>query len=123
VPPRIRNLVAMALVADVPRSIAFYERLGFRVDNTFVPPEAGVPSWVWLDAGRSALMLARATEPVDREPQRVLFYLYYDDVPAAKAAFLEAGIEGGPMTYPFYAPRGEFRIVDPDGHVLMVTHA
>jgi hypothetical protein len=122
VAPLVRNVVGMAFVADVPRSIVFYERLGFRVGNTFVPTEAAAPSWVWLEAGRSALMLARATEPVDRERQGVLFYLYYDDVPAAKSAFSEAGVETGPINYPFYAPRGEFRVVDPDGYVLMVTH-
>jgi catechol 2,3-dioxygenase-like lactoylglutathione lyase family enzyme len=31
----IRSVVAMVPVADVTRSIAFYCRLGFRVDNTF----------------------------------------------------------------------------------------
>jgi hypothetical protein len=26
------------------------------------------------------------------------------------------------ITTPFYAPRGEFRLVDPDGYCLMITH-
>jgi hypothetical protein len=26
------------------------------------------------------------------------------------------------MAYPFYAPRGEFRLTDPDGYTLMITH-
>jgi hypothetical protein len=32
------------------------------------------------------------------------------------------GIEAGTIQYPFYAPRGEFRIQDPDGYVIMITH-
>jgi len=28
----------------------------------------------------------------------------------------------GPIQYPFYSPRGEFRIQDSDGYVIMVTH-
>jgi hypothetical protein len=41
----------MAFVADVRRSIAFYEQLGFSVGNTFTPPEADEPVWAWLDSG------------------------------------------------------------------------
>jgi len=35
---------------------------------------------------------------------------------------LAAGVVAGEMTYPFYRPKGEFRVSDPDGYVLMVTH-
>jgi len=35
------SLIPMMHVADVPRSIAFYERLGFCVTNTF---ESGSPT-------------------------------------------------------------------------------
>jgi len=35
---------------------------------------------------------------------------------------VEAGIDAGAIARPFYAPRGEFRIVDPDGHVVMISH-
>jgi len=31
-------------------------------------------------------------------------------------------IDAGPIARPFYAPEGEFRVTDPDGYVLMVTH-
>jgi len=115
----IRSLVPFAFVRDVPTSIEFYERLGFRVGNTFVPDGETQPSWVWLESGAGAhLMLARATEPVIASQQAVFFYLYVDDV-AAKHAELKAT---GMITYPFYAPRGEFRIEDPDGYALMITH-
>ena len=32
----------------------------------------------------------------------------------------DAGVAGGEIKSPFYAPRGEFRVEDPDGYVLMV---
>lgn len=119
---QIRSLVPMAHVSDVTRSIEFYQRLGFEVGNTFVPPGAAAPAWGWLQCDGAQLMVARADEPVLPERQAVLFYLYCDDVSATRSALAGAGIDVGPTEYPFYAPRGEFRITDPDGYVLMITH-
>jgi catechol 2,3-dioxygenase-like lactoylglutathione lyase family enzyme len=118
----IRALVPMAHVADVARSIAFYQKLGFEVDNTFVPEGDQELSWAYLVCERAQLMLARATAPVLAGEQAVLYYVYCQDVDAMRASLVEQGISAGPITYPFYAPRGEFRIEDPDGYVLMVTH-
>jgi hypothetical protein len=38
----------MAFVRSVPRSIAFYQTLGFVVGNTHSPEGAREPSWAWL---------------------------------------------------------------------------
>jgi hypothetical protein len=46
-----------------------------------------------------------------------------EDVVAFRSMLLETGVEAGPISYPFYAPRGEFRVTDPDGYCLMITHA
>lgn len=119
---KTRNLVPMAFVADVQLSIAFYAKLGFEIGNTFTPENAKQPSWVWLQSDKGQLMLALASHPVIAEQQAVLFYVYTDDVAAARASLEEAGLNPGPITTPFYAPRGEFRVVDPDGYVVMVTH-
>jgi hypothetical protein len=54
--------------------------------------------------------------------QAVLFYLYYDDIAATREALAAQGLPVGEMSFPFYCPKGEFRIVDPDGYVLMLTH-
>ena len=67
-------------------------------------------------------MLAAATEPVEPDKQAVLFYVYCDDVTAFREQLIQAGVEAGPIRSPFYAPRGEFRVVDPDGYVLMISH-
>jgi catechol 2,3-dioxygenase-like lactoylglutathione lyase family enzyme len=112
----------MAFVADVERSIAFYRHLGFDVGDTFAPAGATKPSWAWLQSGDAQLMVAVASEPVVPGQQAVLFYVYTDNVAAARASLVEAGLSPGAITTPFYAPRGEFRLVDPDGYVVMITH-
>ena len=114
------SLVPFVHVADVERSIAFYKYLGFKVGNTFEPE--GKLAWAWLHNESANLMLARADAPVDPAIQGVLFYVYVADVAAAHAELSSKGILVGPIRSPFYAPRGEFRVADPDGYVVMVTH-
>jgi hypothetical protein len=120
IPPKA--LVPFAHVHDVATSIAFYQKLGFNVGNTFTPPSEKEPVWAWLASGGAQLMVANADEPVVASQQAVLFYVYVDDVPAKHAELAAAGIAVGAITYAFYAPRGEFRVMDPDGYVLMITH-
>jgi catechol 2,3-dioxygenase-like lactoylglutathione lyase family enzyme len=119
---KTKQLVPMAFVADVDRSIDFYSKLGFEVGNTFTPEDANKPTWAWLRSDEAQLMLAAATHPIIAEQQPVLFYVYTDDVAAARDSLIEAGLNPGTITTPFYAPGGEFRLVDPDGYVVMVTH-
>jgi predicted enzyme related to lactoylglutathione lyase len=117
-----RNLVPMVFVADVERSMAFYKHLGFEVGNTFPEERATKPTWAWLHCGEAQLMLAAANEEIVADQQRVLFYLYTDDVAAARSSLVEAGLNPGEISNPFYSPRGEFEVKDPDGFVLMITH-
>lgn len=121
-PGTLRALVPLVHVHSVPRSVEFYRKLGFEVDNSFVPPDQTEPVWAWLETSSAQLMIARADEPVVASEQAVLLYLYCDDVAAMRGALLKAGVESGAIEYPFYAPGGEFRVTDPDGYVLMVTH-
>ncbi len=116
----VKALIPMAFVADVPRSLEFYGKLGFLTGNTFTPPGAAAPSWAWLESGYARLMVARATAPVVAAQQAVLFYLYVDDVHATRAELDQLGLQPGPVETPFHAPDGEFRLEDPDGYVLMV---
>ena len=119
---KTRQVVAMVFVADVEGSIGFYRHLGFEVRNTLTPDGATKPTWAWLESGDAPLMLAHADEPIVAEQQRILFYLYTDDVREAHESLAAAGVNPGEISTPFYAPRGEFRVVDPDGYVLMITH-
>jgi len=43
-------------------------------------------------------------------------------VVAGEQALLDAGVAAGDISSPFCAPRGEFRVTDPDGYCPMVTH-
>jgi hypothetical protein len=119
----LTSLVPLAHVKSVPQSIEFYQKLGFRVGNTHTPEGGSEPVWAWLQSGGAHLMLGQAGEPVEPEKQAILFYVYCDDVGDFRNRLLASGVDAGPITNPFYAPRGEFRVTDPDGYVLMVTHA
>jgi hypothetical protein len=57
---RLRNLVALAEVESVPRSIQFYRKLGFDVGNAFTPANEQEPTWAWLSSDGAELMVARA---------------------------------------------------------------
>jgi catechol 2,3-dioxygenase-like lactoylglutathione lyase family enzyme len=118
---KTQSLVPMASVADVERSIAFYHHLGFEVGNTFAG-DGEKPSWAWLRSGDAQLMLSATNEPIAGK-HTVLFYIYTEDVAAARTSLIEAGLSPGQITTPFYAPRGEFEIIYPDGYVIMVTHS
>ena len=118
----LSSLVPMVHVKNVPRSIEFYRKLSFTVGNIFVPAGQSEPSWGWLESGEARLMLTRSSEPVEPSRQAVLFYLYCEDVPEFRSELLGRGVEVGEIQYPFYSPRGEFRITDPDGFTLMVSH-
>jgi predicted enzyme related to lactoylglutathione lyase len=117
----VRSFIPHAFVKDVPASIAFYEKLGFRVGNSFTPDGADAPGWCWLSSEKGDLMLGTATEPIDPSQQRVLFYGYCDDIAATHSELGDAGMEVGPITQPFYNPGGEFKLTDPDGYAIWIA--
>lgn len=121
--PPLRALVPMAHVADVARSTAFYGHLGFQPLDTFTPPGAPAPTWAFLRTpGGAQLMVTKASRPLEPDAEGFIVYLYTDDVPAMHAHLAEAGLDPGPIAHPFYNPKGEFRVVDPDGYALMIAH-
>lgn len=114
------SLVPLVHVRSVPATIAFYERLGFAVFNSFTADGGGEPVWAELANGGARLMVSRSREEPGRRD--VLLYVYASDVDAFRSEALAKGVEAGAVEHPFWAPRGEFRIEDPDGYVVMVTH-
>jgi hypothetical protein len=121
-PVAVRGLVPLAHVKSVPASIDFYRHLGFEIRNTHVPDGGSEPVWAWLASGDAHLMVSAADAPIDREQQAVLFYAYCDDVGLMRDQLIAEGVGAGPVRYPFYSPRGEFRLEDPDGYVVIVAH-
>jgi hypothetical protein len=74
----VSDLVPFARVADVDRSVALYERLGFEMRNDHVSEDRRV--WAFLERGDARLMVAGTDEPVDRGVQAVLFDLHTRDL-------------------------------------------
>lgn len=116
-------LVPMIFVQSVSRSIDFYAKLGFDIGNSFTPPGDSEPSWAWLQTRGANLMVARASHAVDASQQAVIFCLYCDDVQSFRSELQEAGLKAGEIEYPPYRPRGQFRLADPDGFDISVTHS
>lgn len=116
---RIRNLIPFVHVADVARSIAFYELLGFELKDTY--EHDGRLDWAALESRDAQLMLARASAPIDRDKQAVLFYLYADDLAALREQLLASGVPVGEIRDGSPGPAREMGLADPDGWCLMVA--
>jgi uncharacterized glyoxalase superfamily protein PhnB len=113
----------MVFASDVRRSIEFYQQLGFELKKMVEDKDKGIVTWAWLQNGRASLMLARSARAMNPDAQDFMFYMYAPDVAAYRAELEAKGLKVGPMQFPFYSPRGEFRIEDPDGFTLFVSHA
>ncbi len=68
-------------------------------------------------------MFARASDPVIASQQAVLFYLYSADLTALRAHLLGKSVKVSLISYPDYMPKGEIRVEDPDGYVLLIGQA
>ena len=118
----IDALTAYVHVEDVQRSVEFYGLLGLEVEGTH---EVG-GELVWALVARpgestaARLMLARASGPIDATNQAVLFYCWAPDVRGLHDRLAAAGVEVGDVEPRFYMPAGEFRLVDPDGYVVLI---
>jgi len=115
----VSDLVPFAHVADVDRSAAFYERLGFEMGSEFAPEGRRV--WAFLERGDARLMVAEADEAIDPGAQAVLFYLYTRDLDGLRARLVAHGVAAGEITTGNPGPDRQMDVVDPDGYVLMVA--
>jgi catechol 2,3-dioxygenase-like lactoylglutathione lyase family enzyme len=115
----VLDLIAFVHVADVARSIAFYELLGFAAGDTHGPDDR--PDWAALRSAGARLMLARAAEPVDPARQGVLFYLYARDLAGLQRHLRGHGVRVGAICDGNPGPRREMPVRDPDGYVLMIA--
>jgi catechol 2,3-dioxygenase-like lactoylglutathione lyase family enzyme len=116
---RVNNLIPFVHVADPARSIAFYELLGFDLKDTFGPDDR--IDWAALESERAQLMLQRASAPIDRDTQAVLFYLYSDDLAALREHLLAHGVAVGEIVDGSPGPAQEMALADPDGYCLMIA--
>lgn len=116
---KVTELVPLAHVADVERSIAFYQKLGLSLGGR---TKDGNIDFAGLRtaSGRTVLMLSRGEAPVATKEQGILFYLYVRDLKALHARLVADGVEVSPIVPREYMPRGEAELRDPDGYLVVI---
>jgi len=119
-PPKAGYCTPMLHVADVVRSIRFYEKLGF----TLIDHEGTNPiCWARVHCEGGALMFLRnEEEPMHPAKQAVLFYLYTPDLPALREHLLAQGVEVSAISHPPHMQSGEVCLRDPDGYFIQIGH-
>jgi hypothetical protein len=106
-------------VAEVERSIRFYELLGFELMDS----DRCVPiGWARMHCEGGAVMFLRAEEPVDGSKQSVMLVMYTPDLVGLREHLLANGVAVPPIGFPGYAPAGNFAVGDPDDYRVEVLH-
>ena len=116
---KVTELVPLAQVADVERSLAFYQKLGLGVSGRTKDDNIDFAG-LRVESGRTVLMLSRGKGTIAPQEQRVLFYLYTRDLNTLREKLLSDGIEVPPIVKREYMERGEIEITDPDGYCVLI---
>jgi uncharacterized glyoxalase superfamily protein PhnB len=111
---KLNRLIPMLPVKSMPASVAFYEKLGFTVENR--RDEWG---WAMLVYGDCRLMVDQSINVAPSAPRQSVIYLYPDDIVAYHRQVREHGVEIPDLETTFYGMT-EFRLDDPDGNRLWV---
>jgi hypothetical protein len=115
----VTGLVPFAHVADVERSVVFFELLGLELRETY--EHEGRLVWASMGRASAALMLAEGEAPIDARAQGVLFYLYAEDLAGLRDHLVAHGVTAGEIVDGSPGPKREMRVTDPDGYCLMVA--
>jgi len=109
--------VPVVYVTDIGTSARFYELLGLACQ---IRGEDGEWRWAYLKCGDVGLLLASGVSVLSADPGPVLLYLRTDDISQIENALKDGGMHVEHLGYPDHAPGGELKVVDPDGHCLMI---
>lgn len=110
----------MLHVAEIEKSIGFYELLGYTVIDT---EGCGPPGWARLHCeDGSAVMFLRAEHPIDSSAQALILYLYTPDLPALRQHLVANGVPVPLINYPEFMPSGKINLADPDGYKIEIAH-
>ena len=113
----LQRLIPMQPVENVSASIAFYEKLGFVVED-----HREAWGWAMLRCGECRLMLDRSILPHAGIPRVSVLYLYPDDIVEFHRRARATGLDVPALETTFYGML-EFRIEDPDGNRLWIGQA
>jgi Glyoxalase/Bleomycin resistance protein/Dioxygenase superfamily len=111
----------MLHVAEIEKSIRFYELLGFVLIDT----DRCVPlGWARMhcDGGAIAFLRAEEEHRIDPSAQGVLLYMYTPDLIGLREQLLASGQKVRSIAYPEYMPSGELNLADPDGYHICFGH-
>lgn len=75
----------------------------------------GQLDWAALESDDAQIMLARASAPIERDKQAVLFYLYAADLVALRDHLVANGVVVGEIRDGSPGPTREMGLADPDG--------
>jgi hypothetical protein len=117
VPAQVTGCVPVVYVTDIELSVRFYALLGFgeQVNGT-----ADEWRYSYLTCDTTGLLLAAGGSVWSAEQGPVLLYLRLTDVDAVQRALEAAGHTAEHLGYPDHAPGGELKVLDPDGHGLLL---
>lgn len=117
---RAGYVTPMLHVAEIERSIRFYQLLGFEV----VDHQGDNPiGWARMHCEGGALMFFLSEECDGASaPNPWLFYLYTPDLPAFREHLASHGVTVPNIKHPPYMPSGELTLHDPDGNLIFVGH-
>ncbi len=112
-------LTPMLAVADVERSIRFYELLGFML----VSQQGSDPiGWARMHCEGGAVMFLRSQGFVNTAKLPVILYMYTPDLAGLRERIIAADVIVPPIQYPEHMRSGEITLVDPDGYTLGIAH-
>ena len=118
-PAKVGYSTPLLHVAEIERSIQFYELLGFTTVDTDRCQPLG---WARLHCEGGAVMFLRAEEPATGTAHPAMLYTYTPDLAGLREHLLANGINVPPIKYPGYMPSGEITLADPDGNIIIVAH-
>ena len=110
----LTRLVPMLPARNLLRSLAFYAKPGFAVQDRW--DEQG---WAMIRSGDCQLMLDQSINHPPDAPRTSVVYLYPDDIAGYHREVRERGLAVPALEVTFYGMM-EFRIEDPDGNRLWI---
>jgi catechol 2,3-dioxygenase-like lactoylglutathione lyase family enzyme len=111
---KMNRLIPMLPVKSIPRSVEFYEKLGFSVER-----REDRWGWAMLRFDDCRLMVDQSINRHPSAPRLSVVYLYPKDVVDYHAQVRTRGLEVPDLGVTFYGMK-EFRMHDPDGNQLWI---
>ena len=110
----LHRLVPMLPVKSMPRSVEFYEKPGFRIDE-----RNDHWGWAMLRLDECRLMVDQSINRDHGAPRQFVLYLYPENVEEYHEQVRRRGVTVSGLEATFYGMT-EFRLDDPDGNRLWI---